>query len=384
MGPFSNSIRPFTVNGTQTLCFVNVNELLGFEVGDLRTGKMLHRVEIPGVPRGPVKRHGCPSHGIGMTPNEQEIWVSDGHNSQMHIFDATVMPPRWVAHVELREQPGWVTFSLDGSFAYPSTGEVFDVATRQIVARLSDERGREVHSEKMLEIDFQEGHPLRQWGTNLDWDVAAARRNSGSELRLGPHTMYTYRILFSIAFTTLAVGMVRADWPTFQHDNAHSGATDEALPNDPVPLWSYQSPSPPRTAWDEPALWDGWSKVHNLTNRQVYDKALHVAVVDGAVYFGSSVDDKLYCLDATTGESRWQFFTEGPLRLRPPLSMDGCTLAAMTATSIVWTPRPVTYFGNMPLGATVAAFLVTNALSRLGPFAPVSSCKTVACIVGPE
>ena len=38
VGPFGNAIRPFTVNGRQTLCFVNVNGLLGFEVGDLRTG----------------------------------------------------------------------------------------------------------------------------------------------------------------------------------------------------------------------------------------------------------------------------------------------------------------------------------------------------------
>src|SRR5215470_6737708 len=43
VGPFANSIRPFTVNGSQTLCFVNVNELLGFEIGDLRTGKKLYR-----------------------------------------------------------------------------------------------------------------------------------------------------------------------------------------------------------------------------------------------------------------------------------------------------------------------------------------------------
>ena len=39
VGPFGDSIRPFTVNGRQTLCFVNVNDLLGFEVGDLTTGQ---------------------------------------------------------------------------------------------------------------------------------------------------------------------------------------------------------------------------------------------------------------------------------------------------------------------------------------------------------
>ena len=33
-----------------------------------------------------------------------------------------------VVRIALREQPGWVTFSLDGKFAYPSTGEVIDTA----------------------------------------------------------------------------------------------------------------------------------------------------------------------------------------------------------------------------------------------------------------
>ena len=68
IGPFGASIRPFTVNGAQTLVFANVNELLGFEVGDLTTNKVIHRVEVTGFPLGQPKRHGCPSHGIGLTP----------------------------------------------------------------------------------------------------------------------------------------------------------------------------------------------------------------------------------------------------------------------------------------------------------------------------
>jgi DNA-binding beta-propeller fold protein YncE len=161
VGPFSARIRPFTVNGSSTLCFVNVNGLLGFEVGDLVTGKLLHRVAVEGFAEGEVKRHGCPSHGIGMTPDEREIWVSDGANQHVHVFDVTVMPPRQLASIRLREQPGWITFSIDGTLAYPSTGEVIDVASREIVARLTDETGREVHSEKLLEIDFAGGRPLR-------------------------------------------------------------------------------------------------------------------------------------------------------------------------------------------------------------------------------
>jgi DNA-binding beta-propeller fold protein YncE len=160
VGPFGASIRPFAVNAAKTLVFVNVNDLLGFEIGDLTTGRMLYRVEVKDAKRGPPKRHGCPSHGIGLTPDEKEIWLCDAANSLLHIFDVTALPPRQIASIKLREQPGWITFGLDGRFAYPSTGQVIDAKSRQIVTALQDEKGREVHSEKMLEMIFKDGAPL--------------------------------------------------------------------------------------------------------------------------------------------------------------------------------------------------------------------------------
>jgi DNA-binding beta-propeller fold protein YncE len=161
VGPFSASIRPFTVNGRQTLVFVNVNDRLGFEVGDLTTGQVLHRVDVRGFAKGPVLRHGCPSHGIGLTPDEKELWVVDAFNKQAHVFDATVMPPKQVASIPLRDEPGWVTFTLKGDFVYPSTGDVIDPQTRKVVTQLADERGGPVMSEKMIEIDWQGGRPIR-------------------------------------------------------------------------------------------------------------------------------------------------------------------------------------------------------------------------------
>ncbi len=163
VGPFAAAVRPFTVNGARTLCFANVNGLLGFEVGDLTTGKKLHRVEVQGFAADmkKVKRHGCPSHGVGLTPDEKELWVADAANEHVHVFDATVMPPRQTVSVKLREQPGWVTFGLDGRYAYPSTGDVIDVRTKKVVCGLTDEEGRPVHSEKMVEIHFKDGVPVR-------------------------------------------------------------------------------------------------------------------------------------------------------------------------------------------------------------------------------
>lgn len=161
IGPFSNSIRPFTINGSQALSFVNVNDLLGFEVGDNKSGKMLYRVEVTGFQKGPTKRHGCPSHGIALTPDEKELWLADSANTSIHIFDATVMPPKQKMTIKLRDQPGWITFSIDGRFAFPSTGEVIDTSAKRIVAALEDETGHPVQSEKLLEVDFADGKPVR-------------------------------------------------------------------------------------------------------------------------------------------------------------------------------------------------------------------------------
>jgi hypothetical protein len=161
VGPFTASIRPFTVNGAGTRCFVNINELLGFEVGDITTGQKLCRVEVQGYTKGKVKRHGCPSHGIAITPDEKELWVTDAANQRLHIFDATVMPPNQLESIKLKDEPGWVTFSIDGRYAYPSTGDVIDAKSRGIITELKDETGAAVQSEKMLEIVFTGGKPVR-------------------------------------------------------------------------------------------------------------------------------------------------------------------------------------------------------------------------------
>jgi len=160
IGPFSHSVRPFTINAAQTLCYANVNELLGFEIGDLKTGKVLHQVK-GGVAKGPPKRHGCPSHGIGLTPDEKELWLTDAVNKRVHIYDNTKMPPVKTTSIDLRDEPGWIAFSIDGRFAYPSTGDVIDVKTRKIIAELADEKGQAVQSEKLLEIDFEGDKPIR-------------------------------------------------------------------------------------------------------------------------------------------------------------------------------------------------------------------------------
>jgi len=160
IGPFANFVRPFTINGKENLTYVTVDSLLGFEVGDLSTGKKLEHVVVEGWNMGPVRRHGNPSHGIGLTPDEKEIWLCDGHNMRMHVFSATP-PYQQLTTIPVQDMPGWITFSIDGKYAYPSSGEVIDVKTRKILLTLQDENFNSVQSEKMMEIDFENGKAVR-------------------------------------------------------------------------------------------------------------------------------------------------------------------------------------------------------------------------------
>jgi DNA-binding beta-propeller fold protein YncE len=154
IGPFANHVRPFTIDSRQNRCFVNVDSLLGFEIGDLYTGKKTMHVDVQGFQTGPVKRHGCPSHGIALTPDEQEVWLADAFNESVHVFDISKHQPRLASSIKLSDQPGWITFSIDGKYALPSTGDIIEAKKKKIIATLQDETGAHVQSEKMVEVQF--------------------------------------------------------------------------------------------------------------------------------------------------------------------------------------------------------------------------------------
>lgn len=120
-------------------------------------------------------------------------------------------------------------------------------------------------------------------------------------------------------FSLVTLGQA-ADWPTYQHDYARTGVARESLLAPFTDGWVHRSRHAPRPAWRGEAKWDGYNKVYDLKSRQIFDYAYHPVISDGLLYYGSSADDKIYCLDAATGEQRWTFFTEGPVRLAPTIA----------------------------------------------------------------
>ena len=76
------------------------------------------------------------------------------------VYDVTKMPPQHIADVPLFKdpsetpKPGWISFSIDGKYAYPDGGAVIDTKTKQVAARIPT-------SEKLIEIDFQNGKVIK-------------------------------------------------------------------------------------------------------------------------------------------------------------------------------------------------------------------------------
>jgi DNA-binding beta-propeller fold protein YncE len=157
-GPTTGDTKTFTLNGAGTLIYACMTELLGFEVIDIASGKLIERVEVPGF-RWEGRRFGhvTPSHGIALSPDEKEVWLVDGVEGQnyLHVFDNTVTPKKLLVSLPTRRPAAWVTFSIDGKYVYNSNGEIFDAVTKKKVHQLIDEFGRPAGSEKTLEVVFE-------------------------------------------------------------------------------------------------------------------------------------------------------------------------------------------------------------------------------------
>ena len=76
-------VFPYTVKSKNDIAFVCLGNHIGFEVVNLKEGKRLHRVLAD--PEPILHR----THGVGLTPDETELWISDQIGQKLFIFDAT-------------------------------------------------------------------------------------------------------------------------------------------------------------------------------------------------------------------------------------------------------------------------------------------------------
>ncbi|MBI24411.1 MAG: hypothetical protein CMN05_12635 [Roseibacillus sp.] len=138
--------------------------------------------------------------------------------------------------------------------------------------------------------------------------------NSGEILM---KTTRTSKGVLAALIATTGVVWGADDWPMHLHDAERSGFSDTLIELPLSQHWLHVSASAPEAAWAPPIP---HAVEGNLEiNRLDFDLAFQVAASAEAVYFGSSSDDQVRCLDSRSGKVRWSFFADGPVRLGPSL-----------------------------------------------------------------
>ena len=131
------------------------------------------------------------------------------------------------------------------------------------------------------------------------------------------------RLSVRLSWAMLAAGCLAAsapadDWPTYRHDNQRSAVSAESVAPPLSKDWTFTPLFGPSHAWGDPQP----KPVEGILEqpRLRFDDAFHVTAAGGLVFFGSSAECKVCSLDAATGEVRWEFFTEGPVRMAPTVA----------------------------------------------------------------
>ena len=158
---FSDIAGPHVVDSSDKYVYANVFQLFGFEMADVATGKVVasvHAVGVPdpGNPAPPALRN----HAIALKPDETELWLGSKYSPDLFVFDVTVMPPKQTRRITVGGRytiNHWITFSIDGSYVYPSPDhesgipvQVYDSKTYLPVATIG-------YSEDLFEVDFSGG-----------------------------------------------------------------------------------------------------------------------------------------------------------------------------------------------------------------------------------
>jgi hypothetical protein len=164
IGPLNGpGVRPFTINGSETLAFTTARSFLGFQVSSITTGKVLFTVPVPGFSFDPATFGRTPNHGISLSPRERRLYLIDTPNGYVHVFDVSRLPaspPRLIRNIKLTHAPpndGWLQTSRDGRYLYVGrSGDVIDTRTLRVVDYLAPLAA----TADFLEIGWRRGRPV--------------------------------------------------------------------------------------------------------------------------------------------------------------------------------------------------------------------------------
>jgi YVTN family beta-propeller protein len=137
--PFSSVVRPIALSQDEKRFFAEVDGLVGVEEADVQARKMIHRV--PADLADKLKKVPSRSHGLGIRPDQKELWECDVNHAEVHVYDITGQKPRQIATVPMAASVYWLTFSPDGKTCYVAVRDadavaVVDTQTKKVLQQV--------------------------------------------------------------------------------------------------------------------------------------------------------------------------------------------------------------------------------------------------------
>jgi len=138
--PVGGVPRPLAVTRDEKTLYCALSDLHGFVIADIPRRQVVQTINLPPLPPGvtfPVPH--TPTHGLELTPNEKELWVTSCGTDTMYIFDTA--GKKIIGKIGVGKGPNWVAFSPDGKYCCVSNVlsddvSILDVAQRKEVARV--------------------------------------------------------------------------------------------------------------------------------------------------------------------------------------------------------------------------------------------------------
>ena len=160
VGPYAGILGPYSVDGMSRYVVNNVTGLWGMQVTELKSGRIV-TASLAEHPAGEPNL----LHGIGWTPDEREVWQSSSADDP-HIYVWNMrdpMAPVLAERLSMKSRHGahWVTFDIEGNYAYIAPNKSSDDSTEIFDAHTHKSVGLIGSSEDMIEIDFADGKVSR-------------------------------------------------------------------------------------------------------------------------------------------------------------------------------------------------------------------------------
>ena len=138
--PVGGVPRPYAVSSDDRKMYVALTDFHGFVTASIPDGKVIGRVKLPFAPPSTcVLEPHTPTHGLEISPDGREIWVTSLGDSGVYVYDLAT--GQLSSEISTGECPNWVTFSPDGKYCCVSNSasndcSLIDTKTRREVARI--------------------------------------------------------------------------------------------------------------------------------------------------------------------------------------------------------------------------------------------------------